>query len=328
MSNASPVRVTAGVPTGGQFAASGHAEADVVLESPAPPKPRIQTDRETLDNIAAVLASQEWDADLTSWAADEIARTGRPHPGKEILTAEEAEFIEDRGGYVDEAIDERYRQKLDQQRAEAAAAPMRVDPTDTTALLKAHVARAVEAQRAMELTAAKAIAQTVKARWPDGAYLRYAAQYEAHDEDDHYPEAVLDKDFNVIAKRPYLGRAATDASADLDALSAHLTGNSHWGEYRTIGPADPEGHSPLLKIDEAAGINLDEQGAGGAPPAAGPSETLYTGEERKVSGHFGQATFSPRDGQPGTIILIDTSEGRASEPVVVMINDEVIEVAD
>ncbi len=194
--------------------------------------------------------------------------------------------------------------------------------------LKAHAVRAAAVQRAVELTAAKAIAQTVKSRWPDAAYLRYAAQYQDGDEDDHSPDAVLDKGFHVIAKHPYLSRAATDPSADLDALSAHLTGNGHWDDYRTFGPRDAKEESPMLKIDEAAGINLDEQGAGAAPPAPEPGETLYTGAERKVVGRFGNVIISPRDDEPGTIVMIDTAEGRAGEPVVVMINDQVIDVAE
>ena len=323
-----PVRVSAGVPTGGQFATSSHAEAEVALEAPPSPAPRKPTDREMLDNIAIMMAeSQNWDADLTDDIAREIARSGRPHPG-DVLTAEEQNLLDDQGEDLDEAAGRKYQGMLAKQRTEAAAAPMRVDPADTVGLLKAHAAKAEQAQRALELTAVKAIAQTVKARWPDAAYLRYAAQYDTDQDDSHFPEVILDKDFNVISGRPYLSRAGTDPAIELDALSAHLTDSGHWDDYRTIAPRDSNGYSPLLKIDEAAAIDLDELGAGAAPPAPPYGETLYTGAEQKTTGHFGNVTISPRDGKPGTIIIVDTSEGRASEPVVVMINDEIYTIDD
>ncbi len=133
MSNASPVRVTAGVPTGGQFAPNSQAEADVVLEAPDPPKPRVPTDREVLDSIAIrMAASQNWDADLTDEIAREIARSGRPHPGD--VLADEAELADERGEYVEDAAGQKYQQLLDQQRAEEEAVP-RVDPIDTVALV-------------------------------------------------------------------------------------------------------------------------------------------------------------------------------------------------
>ena len=145
-------RVSAGVPAGGQFATNGYAEADVALPPPGSQAPRVPTDQETLDSIAVMMAhSQDWDADLT----DDIARSGRPHPG-DVLNEDEIDLIEDRGEDVNGAAALKYESKMLAQRTEAAAAPTRVDPTDTSIREEAGRAVAAAAARMNRATALEA----------------------------------------------------------------------------------------------------------------------------------------------------------------------------
>lgn len=47
-----------------------------------------------------------------------------------------------------------------------------------------------------------------------------------------------------------------------------------------------------------------------------------------IEGGFGEATVTPRDGERGTLILIDSSRATSGDPLVVMVNDQVISVPD
>lgn len=69
---------------------------------------------------------------------------------------------------------------------------------------------------------------------------------------------------------------------------------------------------------------LAEHGIGGTKQ--GP--VAYAGDETRIEGGFGEVTVSPRDGERGTLILIDSSRATSGDPLVVMVNDQVIPVPD
>lgn len=234
-----------------------------------------------------------------------------------MLTDAEVELIEDRGDNPEDAAADRYRQMIATQRAKARSAP--VDPTDVMAVVRAHESRAAEANRALELASTKALAQMVQAEWPDAAYLSF-------DTSDHYgsmtPSRVLDEDFNEIADTG----AVLASEQDLYGMTANLPEDGHWTGWREFSPDDEFGEDPMLGVREVAHLDLDEVGAGVPAPAPASDETFYTGADQKVTGQFGQASFTPRDGKPGTLIQIDTTETQGDSPLVVMVNDMVIEV--
>lgn len=55
-------------------------------------------------------------------------------------------------------------------------------------------------------------------------------------------------------------------------------------------------------------------------------QIAYSGDETRIAADFGEVIICPRAAAPGTVIMIDSSGATSANPLVVMINDEVIDV--
>lgn len=66
-------------------------------------------------------------------------------------------------------------------------------------------------------------------------------------------------------------------------------------------------------------------------PAPERTDITYSaGTELHVFGAFGEVVISPRDPHmgPGTLVIVDTGGNETDEPVVVMINDQVVTIEE
>lgn len=84
---------------------------------------------------------------------------------------------------------------------------------------------------------------------------------------------------------------------------------------------------------EEAGENVDDEYAAAYHAKLldardpGPSSIKYDGAETRIAGDFGEVTISGRDGEPGTLVMVDSSAASNGQPLVVMLNDDVHEIA-
>ena len=55
-------------------------------------------------------------------------------------------------------------------------------------------------------------------------------------------------------------------------------------------------------------------------------QIAYSGDETRIAADFGEVVICPRASAPGTVVMIDSSGTTSANPLVVMINDQVIDV--
>ncbi len=140
-------------------------------------------------------------------------------------------------------------------------------------------------------------------------------------------------------------QAIKDRNA-LDVIACTLGQSSEWDVGYVGAIADTIGRTgrphpgkPALTDKEVAAIEADDEVdiddayaeayraklLGSRDP--GPAKIKFDGAETRITGSFGEVIISERDGEPGTIVMVDSSAATDGQPLVVMINDDVHEIA-
>lgn len=65
-------------------------------------------------------------------------------------------------------------------------------------------------------------------------------------------------------------------------LTSNIPEWGHWNGWREFAPEDEIGEEPMLELNEAARLNLDDVGAGAPAASPAPGETYSTGQDRKI----------------------------------------------